>query len=187
MGGAGFPTSMKWDSVRKQPGAEKYVVCNADESEPGTIKDRFILHAPPAPGDRRHDPRRPGRPARKKASSTSATNIREQEEILHEEIARCYREGFLGKNILGTDLRFRSGAFRQPRRLHLRRRKRSDRSHRRQARRAAQQATVPRARTACGNKPTVLNNVETFANVPQILARGVDWYKAQGRKAARAD
>ena len=47
MGGAGFPTSMKWDLVRKEPGAEKYVVCNADESEPGTIKDRFIMtHLP---------------------------------------------------------------------------------------------------------------------------------------------
>ncbi|MGB6498775.1 MAG: NAD(P)H-dependent oxidoreductase subunit E, partial [Candidatus Acidiferrum sp.] len=47
MGGAGFPTSMKWDLVRKQPGAEKYIVCNADESEPGTIKDRFIMtHLP---------------------------------------------------------------------------------------------------------------------------------------------
>jgi len=47
MGGAGFPTSMKWDLVRKQPVAEKYIVCNADESEPGTIKDRFIMtHLP---------------------------------------------------------------------------------------------------------------------------------------------
>jgi len=39
----GFPTSMKWDLVRKQPDPVKYVVCNADESEPGTIKDRFIM------------------------------------------------------------------------------------------------------------------------------------------------
>src|SRR5260370_11726585 len=47
MGGAGFPTSMKWDLVRKQPDPVKYVVCNADESEPGTIKDRFIMtHLP---------------------------------------------------------------------------------------------------------------------------------------------
>ncbi len=47
MGGAGFPTSMKWDLVRKQAEPVKYIVCNADESEPGTIKDRFILsHLP---------------------------------------------------------------------------------------------------------------------------------------------
>ena len=47
LGGAGFPTGVKWEAVRKAPGAEKYVVCNADESEPGTIKDRFIMeHLP---------------------------------------------------------------------------------------------------------------------------------------------
>jgi len=47
MGGAGFPTSMKWDLVRKQPDPVKYIVCNADESEPGTIKDRYIIsHLP---------------------------------------------------------------------------------------------------------------------------------------------
>jgi len=43
LGGAGFPTGIKWKAVRDAPGPEKYVVCNADESEPGTIKDRFIL------------------------------------------------------------------------------------------------------------------------------------------------
>jgi len=47
MGGAGFPTSIKWDVVKKAPGDEKYIVCNADECEPGTIKDRFIMtHLP---------------------------------------------------------------------------------------------------------------------------------------------
>ena len=47
MGGAGFPTSIKWDVVRKAASSEKYIVCNADESEPGTIKDRFIMtHLP---------------------------------------------------------------------------------------------------------------------------------------------
>ena len=60
LGGAGFPTGVKWEAVRKTPATEKYVVCNADESEPGTIKDRFILGTPAASGDRRHDHRRPG-------------------------------------------------------------------------------------------------------------------------------
>src|SRR5262249_22635340 len=47
LGGAGFPTGVKWEAVRKAAGSEKYVICNADESEPGTIKDRFILeHLP---------------------------------------------------------------------------------------------------------------------------------------------
>ena len=60
LGGAGFPTGMKWEAVRKERGPEKYVVCNADESEPGTIKDRFIMQQPAEPGDRRHDHRGPG-------------------------------------------------------------------------------------------------------------------------------
>src|SRR5581483_7026152 len=47
MGGAGFPTGMKWEIVRNAPGTAKYVVCNADESEPGTIKDRFIMENVP--------------------------------------------------------------------------------------------------------------------------------------------
>ncbi len=60
LGGAGFPTGVKWEAVRKERGPEKYVVCNADESEPGTIKDRFIMQQPAEPGDRRHDHRGPG-------------------------------------------------------------------------------------------------------------------------------
>src|SRR5678816_3439023 len=47
MGGAGFPTGMKWEIVRNAPGEEHYIVCNADESEPGTIKDRFIMQTVP--------------------------------------------------------------------------------------------------------------------------------------------
>ena len=47
MGGAGFPTGSKWEIVRNASGTQKYVVCNADESEPGTIKDRFIMENVP--------------------------------------------------------------------------------------------------------------------------------------------
>src|SRR2546430_3759434 len=102
MGGAGFPTSMKWDLVRKQPNPVKYVVCNADESEPGTIKDRFIMTNLPhlliegmiiaglVTGAKR-----------------GILYIRHeyhlQEEILGEEIRRCYRAGLLGKKILGSE------------------------------------------------------------------------------------
>src|SRR5260370_6303191 len=103
MGGAGFPTSMKWDLVRKQPDPVQYVVCNPDESEPGTIKDRFIMTNLPhlliegmiiaglVTGAKR-----------------GILYIRHeyhlQEEILGEEIRRCYPAGLLGKKLLGTDL-----------------------------------------------------------------------------------
>ena len=74
LGGAGFPTGMKWDAVRKCAGDEKYVVCNADESEPGTIKDRFIMTQSAAPGDRRHDHRRPGDRCAKRPSFIFGTS-----------------------------------------------------------------------------------------------------------------
>ncbi|HJX95035.1 MAG TPA: NAD(P)H-dependent oxidoreductase subunit E, partial [Candidatus Acidoferrum sp.] len=92
MGGAGFPTSMKWDLVRKERGAEKYVVCNADESEPGTIKDRFIMT---------HLPHLVIEGMIVAGLVTGAQKgilyIRHeyhlQEEILGEELRRCYHEG----------------------------------------------------------------------------------------------
>src|SRR5713226_5715042 len=113
MGGAGFPTSMKWDLVRKQPDPVKYIVCNADESEPGTIKDRFIMTNLPhlviegmliagmVTGAKR-----------------GILYIRHeyhlQEEILGEEIRRCCRAGLLGKKILGSDLDFDLEVFVSP-------------------------------------------------------------------------
>ena len=113
MGGAGFLTSMKWDLVRKQPDPVKYVVCNADESEPGTIKDRFIMTNLPhlviegmivagfVTGAKR-----------------GILYIRHeyamQEEILGEEIRRCYQAGLLGKKILGSDLDFDLEVFVSP-------------------------------------------------------------------------
>ena len=60
-GGAGFPTGMKWSFVPKESGKPKYILCNADESEPGTCKDRPLMELAPAPADRRHDHRRPRR------------------------------------------------------------------------------------------------------------------------------
>ena len=113
MGGAGFPTSMKWDLVRKQPGAEKYIVCNADESEPGTIKDRFIMT---------HLPHLVIEGMIVAGLVTGAKRgifyIRHeyhlQEEILGEELRRCYHEGLLGKNILKGDQTFDLEIFVSP-------------------------------------------------------------------------
>ncbi|MBA0085322.1 MAG: NAD(P)H-dependent oxidoreductase subunit E, partial [Acidobacteria bacterium Pan2503] len=103
MGGAGFPTSMKWDLVRKQRDPVKYVVCNADESEPGTIKDRFIMT---------HLPHLVIEGMIIAGVVTGAKRgilyIRHEyaieEEIIGGEIRRCYRLGLLGKGILSSDL-----------------------------------------------------------------------------------
>jgi hypothetical protein len=105
MGGAGFPTSSKWELVRNAASSPKYIVCNADESEPGTIKDRGIMENVPylviegmitaglVTGAHkgilyiRHEYEGP-------------------KEVLQEEIDRCYQQGLLGPRILGSDLAF---------------------------------------------------------------------------------
>jgi NADH-quinone oxidoreductase subunit F len=101
-GGAGFPTGMKWSFLAKPPGVPRYLVCNADESEPGTFKDRYLMERIPhlliegmitssfALG-----------------ANTSYIYIRGEyfyvSQILEKAIEEAYAAGWLGKNILGTD------------------------------------------------------------------------------------
>ena len=183
MGGAGFPTSMKWDLVRKQPGAEKYIVCNADESEPGTIKDRFIMT---------HLPHLVIEGMIVAGLVTGAKRgilyIRHeyhlQEEILGEELRRCSHAGLLGKNILGSGLAFDLEIFVSPGGYICG--EESALIEAIEGKRAEPRNKPPfPGQAGLWQKPTVINNVETFANVPQILERGVEWYKAQGRSGSR--
>jgi len=183
MGGAGFPTSLKWDLVRKQPDPVRYIVCNADESEPGTIKDRFIMTNLPhllvegmiiaglVTGAKR-----------------GILYIRHeyhlQEEILGEEIRRCYRAGLLGKTILGGDLDFDLEVFVSPGGYICGEESaliEAIEGHRAEPR---NKPPFP-GQIGLWQKPTVINNVETFINVPQILACGVDWFVAQGAAGSR--
>ena len=182
LGGAGFPTGMKWEIVRNQPGAEKFIVCNADESEPGTIKDRFIMtHAPHlvvegmilgglVAGARhgilyiRHE-------------------YTEQEHILEEEIRRCYRDGLLGSRILGTDLAFDLEVFVSPGGYICG--EESALLEAIEGKRAEPRNKPPfPGQQGLWQKPTVINNVETFYFVPVILARGLEWLKAQGKNGS---
>ena len=183
MGGAGFPTAMKWDLVRKQAPGEKYIVCNADESEPGTIKDRFIMT---------HLPHLLVEGMILAGLVTGAKQgilyIRHeyhlQEEILGEEIRRAYRGGLLGRNILGSGLEFELRIFVSPGGYICGEESaliEAIEGHR------AEPRNKPPFPGVAGlwQKPTVINNVETFIHVPQILARGVDSYKAAGRNGSR--
>jgi NADH:ubiquinone oxidoreductase subunit F (NADH-binding)/NADH:ubiquinone oxidoreductase subunit E len=183
MGGAGFPTSMKWDLVRKQPGAEKYIVCNADESEPGTIKDRFIMtHLPHLVIE--------GMivaglvTGAKKGILYIRHEYHLQEELLGEELRRCYHSGLLGKNILGTELAFDLEIFVSPGGYICG--EETALIEAIEGKRAEPRNKPPfPVQAGLWQKPTVLNNVETFLNVPQILARGVEWYKTQGKNGSR--
>ena len=183
MGGAGFPTSMKWDLVRKQPDPVKYIVCNADESEPGTIKDRFIMT---------HVPHLVIEGMLIAGLVTGAKRgilyIRHeyamQEEILGEEIRRCYQAGLLGKKILGSDLDFNLEVFVSPGGYICGEESaliEAIEGHRAEPR---NKPPFP-GQVGLWQKPTVINNVETFINVPQILARGLDWFAAQGVNGSR--
>jgi NADH:ubiquinone oxidoreductase subunit F (NADH-binding) len=179
MGGAGFPTSIKWDVVKKASGDEKYIVCNADESEPGTIKDRFIMT---------HLPHLVIEGIIIGALTVGAQKgflyirheYKEQEHILQHEIEACYREGLLGDHILGSDLAFDLEIFVSPGGYICG--EGSAQLEAIEGKRAEPRNKPPNSAThGLWLKPTALNNVETFANVPQILANGVEWFKSQGR------
>ncbi|MBZ5720202.1 MAG: NAD(P)H-dependent oxidoreductase subunit E [Acidobacteriia bacterium] len=182
MGGAGFPTGNKWEIVRNAPGKEKYIVCNADESEPGTIKDRFIMETVPylviegmitaglVTGARqgilyiRHE-------------------YEEPKEILQQEIDRCYREGLLGPHILGSDLAFDLEIFISPGGYICG--EESALLEAIEGKRAEPRNKPPFPGTnGLWNQPTVINNVETFTFATAILARGGDWFKTQGKNGS---
>ena len=182
LGGAGFPTGMKWELVRAQPGPEKFVVCNADESEPGTIKDRHIMTNAPhlivegiilcglVTGARhgifyiRHE-------------------YPQQEHIIEEEIRRCYDERLLGAGILGTDLAFDLDVFVSPG-LYICGEE-SALLEAIEGKRAEPRNKPPfPGQQGLWGKPTVINNVETFFFVPVILSRGLEWLKAEGKNGS---
>ena len=183
LGGAGFPTWMKWDLVRRQPDRTKYIVCNADESEPGTIKDRFILS---------HLPHLVAEGMIIAGLVTGARKgilyIRHeyplQEEIFGEEIRRCRKSGVLGEKILGSDFDFDLEVFVSPGGYICG--EESALLEALEGHRAEPRNKPPfPGQAGLFQKPTVINNVETFANVPQILARGAEWYKSAGANGSR--
>ncbi len=179
MGGAGFPTGNKWEAVRKAPGTEKYVVCNADESEPGTIKDRFILE---------HMPHLVAEGMIIAGLVTGAKRgilyirheYERQEEIFREEIERLKRTGITGPRVCGSNLEFELEVFVSPGGYICG--EETALIEAIEGKRAEPRNKPPfPVFEGLYHKPTALNNVETFSNVPLILAKGVDWFKAQGQ------
>jgi NADH:ubiquinone oxidoreductase subunit F (NADH-binding)/NADH:ubiquinone oxidoreductase subunit E len=178
LGGAGFPTESKWQLVRQAVGPEKFIVCNADESEPGTFKDRFILtHLPHLVIE--------GMilagllTGAQKGILYVRHEYGEQERILREEIRRCERKGLLGAQVLGSEFTFDLEIFVSPGGYICG--EETALLEAIEGKRAEPRNKPPfPVQQGLWNKPTVINNVETFANVPTILFRGVDWYKSQG-------
>ena len=178
MGGAGFPTYIKWDGARRSPGTEKYVVCNADESEPGTIKDRFILQYLP------HlvieGMMLAGAIVGAQYGYLYIRHEYElQAEILREELERIRELGLLGENILGSGLTYDMEVFVSPggyicgEETALMEAIQGNRSEPRNK-------TVRTVNSGLWQCPTALNNVETFSMAVTILGKGTEWYRNAG-------
>jgi len=177
-GGAGFPTGLKWELTRKAEGEEKYIVCNADEGEPGTFKDRLILEGDPH--------------SVIEAMAIAGYAVGAQEGYIYirgeypqsighlkTAISQAREYGLLGKNILGSSFNFEvkiregAGAYICGEETALLESIEGKRG-------------IPRnkppypTQEGLWGKPTVINNVETLANIPPIILKGADWFRSIG-------
>lgn len=182
-GGGGFPTGRKWESSAVVQDHEKYVICNADEGDPGAFMDRSILEGDPhsvieamiingyAVG-----------------SHQGYIYVRAEYPVAVQRLSVAIKQakeyGFLGKNILGKgfdfdlEVRLGAGAFVCGEGSAL--------MTSIEGKRGEPRPKPPRsAEKGLWKKPTVLNNVETYANVPQIIRNGADWFKNIGTERSK--
>ncbi|MBF0198655.1 MAG: NAD(P)H-dependent oxidoreductase subunit E [Planctomycetes bacterium] len=182
-GGGGFPTSIKWTLVKEQNSEEKYVICNGDEGDPGAFMDRMILESYPF------------RVIEGLAISAVTTGAKEgifyiraeyplAVERINQALDICYQEGVLGDNVLGYDFKFNLKVFRGAGAFIC-------------GEETALIASIeggrgtPRARPpypavqGLWKKPTLINNVETLANVPYIIRNGAAAFARYGTEESK--
>ncbi len=182
-GGAGFPTWMKWDLTKKAEDDTKYVICNADEGDPGAFMDRAVLE-----GDPHTVVEAMTIAARVVGAQKGFVYVRAEyplaiERLTHAmKMAREY--GFLGENILGTDfsfdleIRIGAGAFVCGEETAL--------INSIEGKRGIPRVKPPfPASKGLWEKPTLLNNVETYANIPPIITNGGEWFSQYGVDGSR--
>jgi len=178
-GGAGFPTGLKWSFIRPGSPGQKYVLCNADEGEPGTCKDRDLLRLNP------HQIIEGMAIGGYAMGATVGYNyIRgefwEPYERFEAALQEASAAGLLGKNILGSGVDFElyptlgAGAYICGEETALMESLEGKRGYPRF------KPPFPAARGIYG-KPTTINNVETFASVPVILEKGAEWFLGLGK------
>ncbi len=182
-GGAGFPTGVKWDFASKSPSDVKYVLCNADEGDPGAFMDRSILEADP------HSVLEGMIIAARAINATKGYIYARTEyplaiKRLEIAIAAAKERGLLGENIFDSGMNFDieiyqgAGAFVCGEETALMRSIEGKRG-------------MPRPRPpfpalkGLWEKPTILNNVETLSNVGQIIFKGGDWYASVGTEKSK--
>jgi NADH-quinone oxidoreductase subunit F len=180
-GGAGFPTGKKWHMVATHREAERYLVCNAGEHEPGTYKDRRLL---------RHNPHQliEGIVIGSFAVGAKASFVfmngtfTDETDLIKGAIEEAYQRGFLGSNILGSGFSCDIEVFLGPNTYVAG--EETAMLEAMQGREAKPKHKPPFYPTAYGlyGKPTVVNNVETLSNIPHILLHGADWFRSFGTK-----
>jgi len=181
-GGAGFPTGLKWSFINRKPG-QRYMICNADEGDPGAFMDRSILEGDPhciieamiiggyAIG-----------------ASQGYVYVRAEYPVAVERLGlainHAYEKGLLGKNILGSnfsfdlEMRLGAGAFVCGEETALIASIEGERGMPRN------KPPFP-ANEGLWKRPTIINNVETYANIPQIILNGADWFAALGTEKSK--
>ena len=182
-GGAGFPTGRKWDFARKSVSDKKYVCCNADEGDPGAFMDRSVLE-----GDPHVVLEAMAIAGYAIGSDQGYIYVRAEYPIavsrLQIAIDQAKAYGLLGKNIFGTDfsfdieIRLGAGAFVCGEETAL---MTSIEGHRGEPR---PRPPFPAVK-GLFQKPTILNNVETYANVPQIINKGAEWFASIGSERSK--
>lgn len=182
-GGGGFPTGLKWEFCHRSPGDMKYIICNADEGDPGAFMDRSVLE-----GD-------PHSVIEGMAIGAYAIGCREGYIYCRAEyplaikrlriaIAQAEKLGLLGENILGTGFSFTlhimegAGAFVCGEETAL--------MASIEGRRGMPRVRPPfPAQRGLFGKPSNINNVETYANVPMIIKNGADWFAVMGTEKSK--
>jgi NADH-quinone oxidoreductase subunit F len=182
-GGAGFPTHKKWGLCRKAKGTTKYVICNADEGDPGAFMDRVVLES---------DPHQVIEGMIIAGHAIGAEQgyiyVRAEYPLAIERVQIALRQagelGLLGNSILGSGFGFEieimagAGAFVSGEATAL--------VAAMEGKRSEPRARPPHlAEAGLWNKPTLLNNVKTFACVPPIIERGADWFASNGTEGSK--
>lgn len=177
-GGAGFPTGIKWESTANTAPGNKYVVCNADEGDPGAFMDRSVLE-----GDPHSVLEAMAICGYSIGADTGYIYIRAEYPLAIERlkvaIAQAEEAGLLGNNIMGTgfnfniELKYGAGAFvcgEGTALIHSIEGKRGE----------PRMKTYSSSKRGLWDSPTCLNNVETFANIPAIINQGASWFNSYG-------
>ena len=182
-GGGGFPTGLKWELTARQESDIKYVVCNADEGDPGAFMDRSIME-----GDPHSIIEAMALCGYSIGASKGLVYIRAEYPLaihrLKTAIAQAREYGLLGGHILGTDfcfdidIRYGAGAFVCGEETAL--------IHSMEGKRGEPTLKPPfPAESGYQNKPTNVNNVETLANIPIILINGAEWFASIGTERSK--